>query len=40
MGATAMEQDTAGQMLILQQTVRMIHMIITGARQLAKTSAE
>lgn len=39
MGATAMEQDTAGQILTLQQTVGMIHMIITGARQLAKTSA-
>ena len=35
MGATAMEQNTASQTLILQQTVHMIHMIIAGARYLA-----
>ena len=35
MGATAMEQNTASQTIILQQTVHMIHMIIAGARYLA-----
>ncbi|XID75001.1 HTH-type transcriptional repressor FabR [Alkanindiges sp. WGS2144] len=34
MGATAVEQDIAGQSVILEQTTDMIHMILRGARSM------
>ena len=35
MGATAVEQDAAGQAQILAQTVEILHMILVGARAMA-----
>jgi len=39
MGATAVEQDEAGQAQVLAQTVDMLHMIIVGARAMAAQAA-
>lgn len=36
MGATAVEQDEAGQAQVLSQTVEILHMIIIGARAMSK----
>ena len=40
MGATAVEQDEAGQAQVLAQTVDMLHMIIVGARTMALSRSE
>lgn len=40
MGATAVEQDDAGQAQVLAQTVDMLHMIIVGARAMAKQAIQ